>query len=446
MQASQTVNDSVSSDPRPRSAVSAGVGLAGMVGMLIWVVMAHVQQLDGPLAAAMAVAACGVPMVLWSVLVDKVHRHPTTGIDWTGPARPWGEVRATSAVKLIGLWGTWIVIGFFYALGRWYWEGAYLAAMQLLIAAIPALLLLSIPYVVLVDRRMREPRDGLWVFGNWLMRRHDRADDERLYDHVRAWGMKAFFTAFMISIVPGNWVEMIRWHESNSLNSPVGIVRWLIAMMFLFDVAFATVGYLLTCKPLDAHIRSANPYAAGWTAALICYPPFVLMGDGGPLNYHPGTAEWSYWLEGQPVALGFIGAMLVVLTAIYAWATIVFGLRFSNLTHRGIITHGPYAWTKHPAYVSKNLFWWLATMPLLTTGAAIDLIRATGLLLLVSGVYYWRARTEERHLLAAPDYVAYARWMERHGPIPLLCGWLRARCGMRPPAYGDQAEAGVKTP
>ena len=48
------------------------------------------------------------------------------------------------------------------------------------------------------------------------------------------------------------------------------------------------------------------------------------------------------------------GAILVVLTGIYAWATMAFGLRFSNLTHRGILTHGPYAFTKHPAYMSKN--------------------------------------------------------------------------------------------
>src|SRR3546814_9443470 len=29
------------------------------------------------------------------------------------------------------------------------------------------------------------------------------------------------------------------------------------------DVAFATVGYMLTMKPLDAHIRTANPYMTG---------------------------------------------------------------------------------------------------------------------------------------------------------------------------------------
>ena len=70
---------------------------------------------------------------------------------------------------------------------------------------------------------------------------------------------------------------------------------WLIAVMFMIDVVFATVGYVLTMKPLDAHIRTANPYAAGWAAALICYPPFILMGEGGPLDYHPGTAGGQGW-------------------------------------------------------------------------------------------------------------------------------------------------------
>jgi hypothetical protein len=39
------------------------------------------------------------------------------------------------------------------------------------------------------------------------------------------------------------------------------------------------------------------------------------------------------------------------------------------------------------------------------------------LLAIVSAIYFWRARTEERHLSADPDYRAYAGWMARHGPI-----------------------------
>ena len=57
------------------------------------------------------------------------------------------------------------------------------------------------------------------------------------------------------------------------------------------------------------------------------------------------------------------GGALLFLTAIYAWATVAFGMRFSNLTYRGILTHGPYRWTRHPAYLSKNLFWWCRRCP-----------------------------------------------------------------------------------
>src|SRR3546814_3065843 len=95
------------------------------------------------------------------------------------------------------------------------------------------------------------------------------------------------------------------------------------------------------------------------------------------------------------------------------WATVAFGLRFSNLTHRGILTHGPYALSRHPAYLAKNLFWWCATLPFLTTGSLVDAARNTLILAAVSGVYYWRAKTEEKHLKADPDYVAYWEWMER---------------------------------
>ncbi len=70
-----------------------------------------------------------------------------------------------------------------------------------------------------------------------------------------------------------------------------------------------------------------------------------------------------------------MGAWLVFLTGVYAWATVAFGFRFSNLTDRGIITNGPYAWTKHPAYVSKNLFWWFAVLPFFAvTGSVVDMI------------------------------------------------------------------------
>jgi protein-S-isoprenylcysteine O-methyltransferase Ste14 len=421
-------------DSRPRSAVSSGVGLVGLAGLALWLAVAEWFRMDGPLAALTTVVACGLPMVVWSFAVDRVHRNPSTGLDWSRPLRPWRETIDISLAKLTGLWTTWGVIAFAYCLGRWYWDGGYLFAMEVLQSAVPLLLALSLPYVIWIDRRLAEPRDGAYAFGQFLLGQ-GAADRAALADHFRSWAVKGFFLAFMLSIVPGNYAEFIRTPPAEVWQGPVEVVRWLIALMFLIDVAFATVGYVLTCRPLDAHIRSANPYLGGWLAALICYPPFVLMNSGGPLDHHYATQDWSWWLAGHPLLLSVTGAILVLLTGYYAWATVAFGLRFSNLTHRGILTHGPYRWTKHPAYLAKNIFWWLAATPLAaTTGNPVDVVRNTVVLALVSGVYYWRARTEEKHLGADPAYRAYAEWMERNAPIPRLLRRIRGQATLAPVA------------
>lgn len=418
-------------DPRPRSAVSHGVGLAGLAGMALWLLAARLAGMDGPYAALTNLVAVGIPMVLWSVLVDKVHLNGSTGIAWSLD-RPWRETIDISLTKLAGLWFTWGAIALVYATFRFYWDaeaGGFPFAMWCLQVAAPALFVLSVPYMLWLDRKLIEPRDDCWAVGAWLMGMPG-VERAALHRHARAWAVKGFFLAFMLSIVPPGFGDLIRWDVRSALGDPVALANLLITAMFVVDVAFATVGYMLTLKPLDAHIRTANPHAAAWTAALMCYPPFIIMSDGGPLDYHPGTADWTHWFAGNPWLLAATGAVLVGLTAFYAWATVAFGLRFSNLTHRGILTHGPYAISRHPAYLSKNLFWWLATIPMLsTTGSWVDAFRNTALMAAVSGVYWWRAKTEERHLGEDPDYRAYSDWMARHGAVPRLFAWARGERG-----------------
>ncbi len=413
-------------DPRPTSAVSHGVGLAGLAGLICWIALSRAYGMDGPYAALINVAACGVPMIAWALIVDKVHRNPSTGIDWSA-AKPWRETIDVSLTKLAGLWATWAGIALIYGTGRFYWEGNFAFAMWCFENAAPWIFVLSIPYVIWLDRHLVAPKDGAWAFGAWLMGTGEPSQDA-IHNHLRSWGVKAFFLAFMLAIVPPGFGNFVRTDTTTILHDPVALSNWLIGFMFVVDVAFATVGYLLTMRPLDAHIRTANPYAAGWMAALMCYPPFILMDDGGPLDYSVGNFRadgWMHWLAGYPILLASVGAVMVVLTAIYAWATMAFGMRFSNLTHRGILTHGPYAWSRHPAYLSKNLFWWIATLPFLTIGSLTDAARATILMGVVAGVYYWRARTEERHLSADPAYREYSEWMDRNGPVPRFFAWLR---------------------
>lgn len=418
-----------SSDPCPKSAVSHGVGFAGLAGLALWTLVARHYGMDGPNAGFVAVVACALPMVMWSLLVDRVHRNASTGIDWDMSPRPWRAAFDTALVKIAGLWATWLGIAIFYCLARWYWQGNYHFAMDLFAWSAPGLLLLSIPYVTWLDRRLKEPRDATYAFGQWVIGGAAGAPDMALVaNHARAWAVKGFFLAFMVSIVPGNFADVVGWSLNRAISNPVDLALFLIAVMFMVDVVMATVGYVLTMKPLDAHIRSANPYLAGWLAALICYPPFVLMGGGGPLDYHAGGAEWFVWTQGNTALQWLLGGWLVLLTALYAWATVAFGLRFSNLTHRGILTHGPYRWTRHPAYLSKNLFWWFSSLPFLAvSGSIADIARNCAMLAATNAVYYWRAKTEEKHLSADPDYRAYSEWMDRNGPVPRLFAWITGK-------------------
>ncbi|MFX4474207.1 hypothetical protein ABTA60_19890, partial [Acinetobacter baumannii] len=83
-------------------------------------------------------------MVLWSVLVDKVHRRPSTGIDWARTP-PLKDTIDTSLTKLAGLWATWALIAAIYATGRFYWRGNFLFAREVFTVVAPVLFAASIP-------------------------------------------------------------------------------------------------------------------------------------------------------------------------------------------------------------------------------------------------------------------------------------------------------------
>lgn len=433
MNAPARIDTSTAELVRPRSAVSHAVGAVGLLGLGCWLLIARVYGLDGPSSALVAVVACGLPMILWSVVVERVHERPSTGLDLS-LRRPWRDTLDLTITKLAGLWATWGVIAALYWIGRWYALGSYPWAMGVLTAALPALLVLSIPYTLWIDRRMVNPHDGCWHAGAAVTGRWGEVDRAKLANHARSWAVKGFFLAFMLSILPGTLGRIIDTPLAEMVGNPVALAGVLIAGMFAVDVMFATAGYVLTFRALDAHIRSAEPTVAGWVAALACYPPFALMFADetymGPLHYNAGSLagedSWAAYFAGSPTILWVISAILILLTGFYAWATVAFGIRFSNLTHRGILTHGPYALTRHPAYLSKNAFWWLATLPFLAADPG-NAVRNTALMALVSAVYYWRARTEERHLGRDPLYRAYFDWMEAHGPWPRLTRRLMRR-------------------
>jgi steroid 5-alpha reductase family enzyme len=109
------------------------------------------------------------------------------------------------------------------------------------------------------------------------------------------------------------------------------------------------------------------------------------------------------------------GSVILVLMIVHTWCDACFGLHFSNLTNRGIITNGCYRVCKHPAYLIKNIRWWMVSVPFVASQDWTTCLQMSFLLIGVNLVYAWRCWVEERLLSRDPTYIAYGLWMDGHG-------------------------------
>jgi len=268
-------------------------------------------------------------------------------------------------------------------------------------------------YLIWTDTRLRDPHDELLELGLLLTGHRREANFTLIRRHFLGWAVKGFFTPLM-SVYLGEEVQYLSGVlRGASLESWQSFDPWF-HLSYCIDLLFCVVGYTATLRVFDAHIRSVEPTALGWVAALVCYQPFYSVIGAMYLKYETDYL-WGRWLAPWPHFKDVWGFVIIACLLTYALCTVAFGLRFSNLTHRGIITTGPYRLCKHPAYLSKNLSWWLISVPFVPSPSIAAAAQHCALLLLLNGVYLLRARTEERHLSRDPRYVAYALWMNEHG-------------------------------
>lgn len=418
--------------PRPRSVVHAVVAAAGLIGYLGAAAILYANQPFGIDVANGGMFLIGVA-ALAIFIVDlgwlKAYRRPSTGLDFAYDDPSWTR----TGVKLLGLVVTLALIAFAYWAFPEYQDKLFEGYWQLLGVIVPPWLILAIPYFYFVDRKMPSPHDGYWHVGQAALLNFREVDREAVVQHALGWIIKAFFLALMFGFLCND----VKWLYLLSLDRLDSFSQWYdfsYQLGYFIDVGIACVGYIMAFRITDTHIRSSEPTLFGWVIALLCYPPFWNVVYGRYLRYETGY-PWSAWLGGHPVLYVAWGTGILVLLAIYVWATVIFAARFSNLTHRGIITNGPYRWIRHPAYLAKNLSWWMVSVPFMPRGTTGETVARCAMLLGVNLIYYLRAKTEERHLSRDPVYVQYALWIEQHGllrfmkRLPLL-----RRLAYRPPA------------
>jgi len=183
---------------------------------------------------------------------------------------------------------------------------------------------------------------------------------------------------------------------------------WMLMQSILFiDVLIFTVGYLIEVPKLGNEIRSVDPTVLGWAAALLCYPPFNVL-----TSKILGSQVSDFPQFDDPTVHVVLNVALLVLFGCYSWASVALGLKASNLTHRGIVRRGPYAFVRHPAYVCKNVAWWIGSAPLVLIAVEQGIyegIRSIVSVAAWSMLYVLRALTEEDHLRGVDgEYSSYA--------------------------------------
>lgn len=220
--------------------------------------------------------------------------------------------------------------------------------------------------------------------------------------------VKFFFTPIMIKFAVGNFSAVVfkinfftkhqmNWFSMQFFNDH--FYGLALATIFLTDTAFFVFGYLFEASWLKNKVRSVDSSFSGWLVALACYPPFTdVFAKWAPWH----TSDYA-WFGSEKVTFMVRIVLLLLLTG-YVVATVSLGAKCSNLTNRGIVTKGAYAIVRHPAYVCKNLFWWIVLIP----AVAHTPLALLGMAFWTT-VYFCRAITEERHLIQDPDYQAYCQ-------------------------------------
>ncbi|WP_323122350.1 isoprenylcysteine carboxylmethyltransferase family protein [Burkholderia alba] len=412
-------------DRPPRSATPFSVGLAGIVAGLItlWI-LRDIPALNSAFRGTAACLAIIATIGAYELFVARVYLRPSAGLA-SGAVRALGIARV--AVRLAALASIYAAIALLYWLLPEY-HGAFYTPFWALTRALAPYIAIGAPfYFMWMDTRQRDVDDAYLSWGRLLLRGERPANWRPIREMLAGWMVKAFFLPLMVVYLSTD-ADHLGASLNTALGAPMSLAtfRFLYDLSFTMDLMFGTVGYLCTFRILDSHVRSVEPTTLGWLVALVCYQPFWSLIANQYIHYE-GSMFWDNWLISVPVLRVLWGTVIIALLITYALSTISFGLRFSNLTNRGIITSGPYRFTKHPAYITKNLSYWMVSIPFIEPLGWQIAIAHTAALIAVNLLYFMRAKTEERHLMRDPDYRAYAEWIARHGLFAKLGRWIGLR-------------------
>lgn len=401
--------------------------LAALFGLYLAYRLGAASSLDTTLRLILILLGVALPILLADMFWRRAGSHAAAGLT----ARRRTDARRV-AVKTLGLYATLGFFGLLYWLLPVYHQEFYTDYWKLLRWLVPFIALTAPFYFAWCDARQDIPEDAYYHLGRLMLGKAPRAHARSIGVLLRNWLVKAFFLPLMFVYLSQNILTL----PSFGALEPHRLYSAASNLLYTLDLLIACVGYGFTLRCANAHIRSSEPTFFGWAVTLACYMPFWGMLLYPQYFQYDTHGNFTSFLREDPVLTGIVSAAIILMIAIYASATVALGIRFSNLTYRGLVTGGPYRFCKHPAYVAKNISWWLVSMPFLAGATGGQAIKSCLLLCGVNLLYFLRARTEERHLSNYPEYVAYAEAMNERSlfaPLARLIPALRYAKPDHPP-------------
>jgi len=386
----------------PASAIGWVVCLLGAAVVALGLYLAVRSEVD-PAIAALAVMLAGLSP---AIMFDG-----TAVLARSWRERGWRFERERVLVKIVGTIVASVLIGGAVAIFPFFHRDEFAALAEAAPLWAPAVAIAALVYVVFADALLREPLDGLYALGALALGRP--SDRNALNNFLRTQIVKLFFFPLMLLYCAS---DIAFFREVAAPFQPfqsMGDFEWFNRLLFAGDVALSGMGYLATLRLFNWDVREAEPTLQGWVVCLICYEPFFPAVERAFLAYR--SSEQGSGIPTDSFAHAPWIAAILAFNAIYLSATIAFGPLFSNLTRRAIITSGPYRYTKHPAYLAKNIGWWLYSTPYFLGGSFASALRGAAMLAGVSAIYFARARCEERTLRHDPVYRAYSAYIAEHG-------------------------------
>ena len=417
-------------DELPASCSSLAINMVGVVCylVLILVTLNCFPHINALLFTVLAMLVTVFPIITLEIVLLKSYKH----IQMVKQVPDKERVR----VKTSGLYGTIICIAFLYLIFPEYHKSYYSLYCAFAVFTGMLVFIVGFIYIEICEQWFPEKEDGLWQAGLLFSGRFSEINKTILAEHIRAWLIKAFFLPLIFSelavrydyffagklylsgFASDNGSDLYQYLSFGNVDTiqeaiSRGIILYTVFLLTV-EMLFATIGYFFTFKWIRADIKSTDTTWLGWIICLICYPPFIALLQSSYIHF-PTAVEWQYWLKNYSYLFIPYGIIFVVLQTLYTLTPVNMGLRFSNLTYRGIVTSGLYRYTKHPMYITKCLGWFVGCMPFLSVDGWLSALYNSFAFIPLGLVYYFRARTEENHLSHYPEYVAYANWINQHG-------------------------------